>query len=79
MPVAFSLESRAGPSAIREITDALGSRTEIETVLIPADCADGLNEAYYARPEMLLDRPHARPAGIARTPPALPDSPHLAA
>jgi hypothetical protein len=30
-------------------------------VPIPADCVDGFNEAYYARPEMLLD-PAARQA-----------------
>ncbi|MGF1425071.1 hypothetical protein [Kitasatospora sp. LaBMicrA B282] len=30
-------------------------------VPIPVDCTDGFNEAYYARPEMLLD-PGARQA-----------------
>jgi SAM-dependent methyltransferase len=44
---------------IRDITEALGGRIEVTTVPIPADCVDGFNEAYYARPERLLD-PAAR-------------------
>ena len=59
-PLVLDTEARRYP-AIREITDALGGRVEIETVPIPADCADGFNEAYYARPEMLLE-PAARQA-----------------
>ncbi len=37
------------------IARALGARSEIRPVPIPLDCADGFNEAYYGRPEMLLD------------------------
>jgi Methyltransferase domain len=59
-PLVLDTEARRYP-AIREITDALGGRAQVETVPIPADCADGFNEAYYARPEMLLD-PAARQA-----------------
>lgn len=59
-PLVLETEARRYP-AIREIADALGGHAEIETVPIPADCADGFNEAYYARPEMLLD-PAARQA-----------------
>jgi hypothetical protein len=59
-PVVLETEARRYP-AIREITDALGGHTDVETVPIPADCADGFNEAYYARPEILLD-PAARQA-----------------
>jgi Methyltransferase domain len=59
-PLVLETEARRYP-AIREITDALGGHAEIETVPIPADCVDGFNEAYYARPEMLLD-PAARQA-----------------
>ena len=33
----------------------------MEPVPVPADCTDGFNEAYYARPERLLD-PAARQA-----------------
>ena len=59
-PLVLETEARRYP-AIREITDALGGRAQIETVPIPADCADGFNEAYYARPELLLN-PAARQA-----------------
>jgi hypothetical protein len=59
-PLVLDTEARRYP-AIREITDTLGGRTRVETVPIPADCLDGFNEAYYARPEMLLD-PAARQA-----------------
>lgn len=41
--------------AIRDITEALGGRTEVTMVPIPTDCADGFNEAYYASPVLLLD------------------------
>ena len=41
------------------IAQALGRRSEIKPVPIPLNCADGFNEAYYGRPEMLLD-PDAR-------------------
>ncbi len=37
----------------------MGGRAEIRPVPIPLDCRDGFNEAYYGRPEMLLD-PAAR-------------------
>lgn len=33
----------------------LGGKVTIETVPIPADCVDGITEAFYARPERLLD------------------------
>ncbi|MFD9428522.1 MULTISPECIES: hypothetical protein [unclassified Streptomyces] len=35
--------------------------TSFRTVPIPLDCTDGFDEAYYGRPEMLLD-PAARQA-----------------
>lgn len=59
-PLVLDTEARRYPS-IGEMADALGGRVRTETVPIPADCADGFNEAYYARPEMLLD-PAARQA-----------------
>jgi hypothetical protein len=37
----------------------LGGSAEVRPVPIPLDCLDGFNEAYYGRPEMLLD-PAAR-------------------
>lgn len=57
-PLVLDTEARRYP-AIEEITATLGGRTEVTPVPIPADCTDGFNEAYYARPERLLD-PAAR-------------------
>jgi len=57
-PLVLDTEARRYP-AIGEITATLGGRTEVIPVPIPADCTDGFNEAYYARPERLLD-PAAR-------------------
>jgi SAM-dependent methyltransferase len=56
------LDTEAGRyPPIRDITETLGGRVEVTTVPIPATCIDGFNEAYYARPEGLLD-PAARQA-----------------
>jgi hypothetical protein len=44
---------------VERIAGELGRRSEILPVPIPLDCSDGFNEAYYGRPEMLLD-PQAR-------------------
>lgn len=57
-PQVLDTEARRYPS-IRAVTEALGGLAEVTTVPIPADCVDGFNEAYYARPERLLD-PAAR-------------------
>ncbi|MFD7922182.1 class I SAM-dependent methyltransferase [Streptomyces sp. NPDC059740] len=57
-PLVLDTEARRYPS-IDVITEALGGHADVTTVPIPADCVDGFNEAYYARPEMLLD-PAAR-------------------
>lgn len=59
-PLVLDTEARRYP-AISDITEALGGRTTVQTVPVPADCTDGFNEAYYARPERLLD-PGARQA-----------------
>ena len=40
------------PSALAE---GLGGTTTVTRVPIPLDCSDGFNEAYYGRPEALLD------------------------
>ncbi|MFI6445937.1 class I SAM-dependent methyltransferase [Kitasatospora sp. NPDC050543] len=37
------------------ITAALGPGAEVQPVPIPSDCVDGFTEAFYARPESLLD------------------------
>jgi SAM-dependent methyltransferase len=41
--------------AIDAIAAALGGRTRVERVPTPGDCADGFFEAFWRRPEMLLD------------------------
>lgn len=57
-PQVLDTEARRYP-AISDITETLGGRTEVTPVPIPLDCTDGFNEAYYGRPERLLD-PAAR-------------------
>jgi hypothetical protein len=59
-PEVISVEARRYPR-IETIAAALGDRTEIIPVPIPLDCSDGFGEAYYGRPECLLD-PAARRA-----------------
>jgi SAM-dependent methyltransferase len=44
---------RFGP--VEEVAAALGGRTRIETIPTPADCVDGFFEAFWNRPEALLD------------------------
>ncbi|MCU0116221.1 class I SAM-dependent methyltransferase [Curtobacterium poinsettiae] len=54
-PEVLSAEARRHP-ALPRITDALGNDTVTSTPLpIPFTCVDGFAEAYYARPERLLD------------------------
>lgn len=57
-PLVLDTEARRYP-AIGDITETLGGHTEVTPVPIPVDCSDGFNEAYYGRPELLLD-PAAR-------------------
>ncbi|MHB1865512.1 MAG: class I SAM-dependent methyltransferase [Candidatus Saccharimonadales bacterium] len=40
---------------VEEITAALGGRTRIERLPTPGDCVDGFFEAFWRRPEALLD------------------------
>lgn len=40
---------------IGEMAAALGARVETRVVPIPIDCTDGFTEAFYGRPERLLD------------------------
>ncbi|NUS17901.1 MAG: class I SAM-dependent methyltransferase [Streptomyces sp.] len=56
-PLVLDTEARRYPP-VDVITAALGGGA-VTAVPIPADCVDGFNEAYYARPELLLD-PAAR-------------------
>ena len=53
-PELIVAEQRRYPP-IAEIAAAIGGRAEVRTVPIPIDCTDGLTEAFYARPERLLD------------------------
>jgi SAM-dependent methyltransferase len=41
--------------ALEDVAAALGGRTRIERIPTPADCADGFFEAFWSRPEALLD------------------------
>ncbi|WP_328945938.1 methyltransferase domain-containing protein [Streptomyces sp. NBC_00250] len=59
-PGVLDTEARRYPP-VDEIAAALGGTGTVEAVPIPLDCTDGFNEAYYGRPEMLLD-PAARQA-----------------
>jgi SAM-dependent methyltransferase len=56
-PEVLDTEARRYPS-LERLTSALSEAT-VHPVPIPLDCADGFNEAYYGRPEALLD-PEAR-------------------
>jgi SAM-dependent methyltransferase len=54
VPELFEVEGRRMPP-IDSIRSALGGRTEVRTVLLPADCTDRFGQALFARPEQLLD------------------------
>jgi SAM-dependent methyltransferase len=41
---------------IEEVAAALGGRTRVERIPTPGDCTDGFVEAFWRRPEALLDR-----------------------
>jgi SAM-dependent methyltransferase len=53
-PELIAAERRRYPP-IERITAALGGRCEVQPIPIPIDCTDGFTEAFYARPERLLD------------------------
>ncbi len=50
----FAIESTRFPTA-EAVAGALGGRTRVEMVPTPADCVDGFVEAFWSRPERLLD------------------------
>ncbi|MFJ1864515.1 class I SAM-dependent methyltransferase [Streptomyces sp. NPDC088097] len=62
-PEVLDIEARRHPP-VEDIAAALGGASSVHTVPIPLDCTDAFNEAYYGRPELLLD-PAARQAGSA--------------
>ena len=41
--------------SMEEVAGALGGRTRIECISTPGDCVDGFFEAFWRRPEALLD------------------------
>jgi SAM-dependent methyltransferase len=57
-PEVISVEADRMPPITR-ILEGLGGKGEIVEIPIPFDCRDGFNEAYYGRPECLLE-PDAR-------------------
>jgi SAM-dependent methyltransferase len=57
-PEVLDTEARRYPS-IDALADGLGGTLSTTIVPIPLDCTDGFNEAYYGRPERLLE-PAAR-------------------
>ena len=58
IPEVRQVEARRFPPLAR-ICNALGGNVAVESVPVPLDCRDGFNEAYYGRPEALLN-PAAR-------------------
>lgn len=53
-PEVISVEAARYPSIAR-LVSGLGGTAEVRHVPIPLNCRDGFNEAYYGRPERLLD------------------------
>ncbi|ANY09619.1 class I SAM-dependent methyltransferase [Pseudonocardia sp. HH130630-07] len=53
-PDLITAERRRLPD-LDHMAAVLGGRVEVSTVEIPADCTDGFVEAFYGRPEQLLD------------------------
>jgi SAM-dependent methyltransferase len=58
VPEVIDTEARRYPS-VEALSEGLGGPVADTVVPVPLDCTDGFNEAYYGRPEALLD-PAAR-------------------
>jgi SAM-dependent methyltransferase len=54
-PAMMAAERRRYPP-IATIAAAIGPRSVVDVVPIPIDCTDGFTEAFYARPERLLEQ-----------------------
>ncbi|WP_026119016.1 class I SAM-dependent methyltransferase [Nocardiopsis ganjiahuensis] len=54
-PKVLDTEARRHP-ALSALAEGLGGDTAVTRVPIPLECSDSFNEAYYGRPEVLLDR-----------------------
>ncbi len=64
-PEVLASEARRFPS-VERVAAALGEGTRVESVPVPAGCVDGFMEAYFGRPELLLN-PGVRAAQSAWT------------
>jgi SAM-dependent methyltransferase len=54
VPELLEVESQRMPS-IDRLAGLVGAESEVRTVLIPNDCTDGFGQAFYGRPERMLD------------------------
>jgi SAM-dependent methyltransferase len=54
VPELFEVEGRRMPP-LDTIAAAIGGKTEVRTVLVPVDSTDGFGQAFFGRPERLLE------------------------
>ncbi|HEX3706994.1 MAG TPA: class I SAM-dependent methyltransferase [Mycobacteriales bacterium] len=54
MPELIAAEAARYP-AVSHVCDVLGGTSEVTEIPIPLDCVDGFGEAFYGRPERMLD------------------------
>ena len=54
VPALLAVEARRMP-AIDRVAAAVGDVAEVQTVFVPNDCTDGFGQAFYGRPERMLD------------------------
>ena len=54
VPELLAVEAKRMP-AIDRVAAAVGDVTEVQTVFVPNDCTDGFGQAFYGRPERMLD------------------------
>ncbi|HLP94314.1 MAG TPA: class I SAM-dependent methyltransferase [Saprospiraceae bacterium] len=54
-PELLAVEGRRTP-AINLICESLGGQTQVIPVIVPVDCVDGFQEAYFGRPEAFLEQ-----------------------
>ena len=54
VPELLAVEARRMP-AIDRVAAAVGDVAEVQTVFVPNDCTDGFGQAFYGRPERMLD------------------------
>lgn len=54
IPELIAVEGGRMPRLDR-VAAALGGEVEVQTVLVPADCVDGFGQAFFARPERMLE------------------------